>query len=430
MGKSRMNVRWCACLIVMFLFAAPRARGHDPLGDLPAPLGVQEAWDVITQSVRNIGRCIESNQLSTVVTHVANVSPALRVLQADAQKRNDKELVARIEKLFAKGDAVIIASREKEDPALKTQLAWEHYDAAVTELAGSYRPELVRGGIYVCVHHPLERTTDPRIPCTKCGMTMIRRRIPSSLTYEKPGAPSMKLTARPAKPLKVGEQADITISLTRARDGSPITRKDLLIMHTEKIHLLIVDSSLMDYHHEHPKPAEKPGEYIFSFTPQKSGPYRIFADVVPTETSMQEYVIGDIPADSKGLPLEKPAANKTSEADGFHFDLAFLTKDGAAPNAGQVITGTLTVKGPDLIPFKKLEPIMGAFAHLVAFHEDGKTVLHIHPEGPEPDKPEARGGPVLRFKFYAPVPGYYRLYAQTQIFEGPIFAPFNVIVEK
>jgi len=421
--------RYFVWILVALILPLP-ARGHDPLADLPAPVSVQEAWDVMTQSVRNIGRCIETQQLTTVVTHVANVSPALRVLQADAQKRGDKENAARIEKLFGKGDAVIIATREKADPAIKTQLAWEHYDAAVTELAGAYPPALVRGGMFVCVHHPLERTTDQRLPCTKCGMTMIRRRIPSSLTYEKPGEPSMTLVAKPAKPLKVGEKAEVTISLARARDQSPVTRRDLLVMHTEKIHLLIVDSSLMDYHHEHPKPADKPGEYNFSFTPRKPGPYRIFADVVPTETSMQEYVIGEIAAETKGLPIEKPPVNKTAEADGFHFELAMKTKEGAAPKAGQVVTGTLTVKGPDLLGFKKLEPVMGAFAHLVAFHEDGKTVLHIHPEGPEPATNDERGGPTLTFKFYAPVPGYYRLYAQTQIFEEAIFAPFNVVVEK
>ena len=415
----------------ILVFTALPARGHDPLGDLPKPISVQEAWDVITQSVRNIGRCIETNQLATVAVHVGNVSPALRVLQDDARaRRKDEALVAALEGLFKKGDAVIVATREKADPALKAQLAWEHYDAAVTKVAEAYEPKLVRGGVFVCVHHPLERTTDPTLPCTKCGMKGIRRRIPSSLTYEKPGAPSMKLAARPAAPLKVGEKAEVTVTLTRARDGEPVTRRDLLVMHTEKIHLLIVDSSLTDYHHEHPKPADRPGEYTFSFTPRKPGPYRIFADVVPTETSLQEYVVGEIAADTKGEPVRRAESTNRVEAEGFFFELAFRTKDGGTPKAGEVVTGTLTVKGPDQRGFTKLEPVMGAFAHLVAFHEDGKTVLHIHPEGPEPENADLRGGPTLTFKFYAPEPGYYRLYAQTQIFEGAVFAPFELNVGK
>jgi len=33
-------------------------------------------------------------------------------------------------------------------------------------------------------------------------------------------------------------------------------------------------------------------------------------------------------------------------------------------------------------------------------------------------------------KLYAPAPGFYRLYAQTQIRDEPKFAPFNITVEK
>jgi hypothetical protein len=72
---------------------------------------------------------------------------------------------------------------------------------------------------------------------------------------------------------------------------------------------------------------------------------------------------------------------------------------------------------------------MGACAHLVAFNENARTVLHIHPQGPEPETEQARGGPTLQFKLYAPNPGLYRLYAQTQIAGQPRFAPFNITVE-
>jgi hypothetical protein len=75
---------------------------------------------------------------------------------------------------------------------------------------------------------------------------------------------------------------------------------------------------------------------------------------------------------------------------------------------------------------------MGAFAHLVAFNEDRHTVLHIHPQGPEPDegaKKQTQGGPTLQFKLYTPTPGFYRLYTQTQIASQPKFASFNITVE-
>jgi hypothetical protein len=259
-----------------------------------------------------------------------------------------------------------------------------------------------------------------------CSMKLIPRLIPATPTYETPGEPSLKLVAKPPAPLKPGRQATVTVSLSK-NDGTPVLRRDLLTMHTEKIHLLIVDASLSDYHHEHPTPAERPGDYAFSFTPAKPGPYRVFADVVPSESSVQEYVIADIPAeDAKGEPIADRETRLESEADGFKFSIKF----DAPLKANEVIGGELSVVAPDGLPFKQLEPVMGAFAHLVAFNEDGRTVLHIHPEGPEPEKAEARGGPALRFKLYAPVAGFYRLYAQVLVKGQGRFAPFNVTVGK
>ena len=66
---------------------------------------------------------------------------------------------------------------------------------------------------------------------------------------------------------------------------------------------LINDRSLSDYHHEHPEPTNTPGEYVFRFTPAKPGPYRMWADVVPTDTGVQEYVTTDVPAQTTSLPL-------------------------------------------------------------------------------------------------------------------------------
>jgi len=77
----------------------------------------------------------------------------------------------------------------------------------------------------------------------------------------------------------------------------------------------------------------------------------------------------------------------------------------------------------------ELEPIMGAFAHLVAFHADGKTVLHMHPKGMQRVTPNDRGGPELEFQFYSPRPGFYRLFAQTQIKGEQKCAPFGLVVQ-
>ena len=58
-------------------------------------------------------------------------------------------------------------------------------------------------------------------------------------------------------------------------------------MHTQPIHLLIGETGLGDYHHEHPMPTATPGEYVFLSTPAKTWCYRIRADVVPVDSGVQ-----------------------------------------------------------------------------------------------------------------------------------------------
>jgi hypothetical protein len=69
---------------------------------------------------------------------------------------------------------------------------------------------------------------------------------------------------------------------------------------------------------------------------------------------------------------------------------------------------------------------MGAFAHLVGFNEDCKTVMHMHPKGPPVLDPAARGEQELEFQIYALRPGFVRLFAQVQIEGRSRFVPFGL----
>jgi hypothetical protein len=71
---------------------------------------------------------------------------------------------------------------------------------------------------------------------------------------------------------------------------------------------------------------------------------------------------------------------------------------------------------------------MGAFAHLVGFNEDYKTVTHMHPKGPPVFDRAARGGPELEFQIYALRPGFVRFFAQVQIDGRSRFVPFGLQV--
>lgn len=423
-----MKVLVLACLCLGLLLASP-VRGHDPLLDLPEPKTAQEAWDVIRQSVDNVGSLLETNQLKPIAFHIANCSPAVRRLQADLGDRPDREaLHQKLQEMFVAGGQVIVATRLKESPREKADEQYLLYRAKWDDIAEDYPTEVRSAAVYNCPMHPLDRHLKETDRCTICAMKLIRRRIPSSTTYEKPGAASMtiKFTADP--PLKPGVKSTVRAKLARL-DGTPVTREDLLVMHTERVHLLIVDSSLADYHHEHPVPTKTPGEYEFSFTPRLPGEYRVFADVVPGTTGVQEYVMGDIPAaadNCHGNELTDKADRLTAEDRGLTATLAFPNLKGKPLTPREVTLGELRFTDRDGKPHAALEPVMGAFAHIVGFSEDRKTVLHLHPLGEEPDRADQRGGPLLKFNFYAPAPGFYRLYVQVAVDGQPRFIPLGV----
>ena len=76
-----------------------------------------------------------------------------------------------------------------------------------------------------------------------------------------------------------------------------------------------------------------------------------------------------------------------------------------------------------------LEPVMGAFAHMVGFYEDYESIAHIHPMGAEPTENTERGGPTLQFHIEPEQAGYLKLFAQVQIDGKQIFAPFSILVK-
>ncbi len=236
-------------------------------------------------------------------------------------------------------------------------------------------------------------------------------------------ATTISASIAPASGLKVGEPATFTLSLA-TKDGKPVTLADLGVAHTEKVHLLVVDPSLTDYHHEHPQPGSVPGTYTFAITPNKAGEYKVFADLLPAATNRQEYTVTRFTVAGTLTPVEKVTNQKTTVA-GYTFELKFEEEP---PTAGYPHQARLAVTGPDGKPFARLEPIMGAFAHLVGFNQDRSEIAHIHPLGREPGTAAERGGPTLEFQTKFVTGGYQKLFAQVQIDGRPVFAPFGINV--
>jgi hypothetical protein len=227
-------------------------------------------------------------------------------------------------------------------------------------------------------------------------------------------------------PLMVGKKADLRIRLTFVEDRAPVALADLEETHTRKIHLLITEPSETDYHHEHPEPLEN-GDYAFSFTPALPGIYRVWADLKPFRTHVQQFSIADIPAAAHAGRLQpNEPENRHAEVNGYKFNLSFAR---TTLQAKDTVSGTLRVTDPTGRPCDRLEVVMGAFGHLVGFSDDFSTVLHMHPVGQVPANVDSLGGPDLRFYFRSNKPGLVRLFAQVKIGGKDFFPRFVINVQ-
>ncbi|MBY0406184.1 MAG: hypothetical protein K2Q01_00705 [Rickettsiales bacterium] len=238
--------------------------------------------------------------------------------------------------------------------------------------------------------------------------------------HEKSAAPQARLS--PAAEVKAGKEVRGVLSLAQP-DGTPLTLDGLQVVHTQPIHLLVIEPRLRDYHHLHPAPTDTPGDYRFAFTPTQSGSYRLWVDI--TLTDGEHFYL---PVDMGHAPKTASPTRKTTLQVQSQGISAQLTLEGAA-RAGEATLATVTFMR-DGKPFTKLEPVMGAFAHMVGFTEDYQGILHVHPMGEEPKDAAQRGGPALSFHLQPEKPGFVPLFVQVRVNGENVFFPFGVMVNN
>jgi hypothetical protein len=219
------------------------------------------------------------------------------------------------------------------------------------------------------------------------------------------------------------QEIKFTLKLATA-SGKPVAPEDLLVAHTRKLHLLIVDPTLNDYQHVHPEPGRRAGEWIFTLTPQRAGTYRVFADFTPAATQRGLYASADFTVPGAVATVVREP-NTTAQVARFNFELV------TPPlfQAGKVadLKFRIESQGRDKVPVP-LQPVMGAFAHLVAFDEARSGFAHLHPNETDLSKPPDALRPELNFKVTIPAPGRYVIWAQVNLGGSEIFVPFWVDV--
>lgn len=233
----------------------------------------------------------------------------------------------------------------------------------------------------------------------------------------------VQLALRSDTPPTVGRPVRFTLTMSTA-SGKPIGPADLLVAHTRKLHLMVVDPTLNDYHHLHPEPGKREGEWVFEMLPQRPGLYRVFADFTPAATARGLYASVDftVPGD---VARVLRGTNSLWQGAGFNFEL--LTPPYFKAGVPAELRFRIESPGAEKKPVP-LEPVMDAFAHLVAFDEERTGFAHLHPEQADLNRRPDELRPELTFKVTIPQPGRFVIWSQVNLAGKEIFAPFWVDV--
>lgn len=214
-----------------------------------------------------------------------------------------------------------------------------------------------------------------------------------------------------------------TLTLVTA-SGKPVAPEDLVVMHAKKLHLLIADPSLTDYQHVHPEPTRTAGEWSFAFTPRFGGTYRVFADFTPAATNRSLYANADLAvAGAAPTAAELATAKQTAwgaERAGYRFALVPAVQPIRARQIADLKFLATKLDG-GRVP---LEPVMEAYAHLVAFDESRSGFAHLHPMEADVSIAPDAVKPALSFKITIPTAGRYVIWAQVKLDGRETFVPF------
>lgn len=230
----------------------------------------------------------------------------------------------------------------------------------------------------------------------------------------------VSLTIRVAGEAVAGREVEASAVLKTA-EGKLIEPVDLLVAHTRKLHLMIVDPTLTDYQHVHPEPGPGKGEWSFRFTPRHAGLYRIFADFTPAATARGLYASADLTIGGQAPVAAPPLPNLwTASVEGYTFRLTPAEQPIVARRVADLKLSVTKDDGGAV----NLQPVMDAFAHLVAFNDARTGFAHLHPKETDLSQPPDAHRPTLTFRVSIPDSGRYVIWAQVNVGGRELFAPF------
>jgi hypothetical protein len=201
--------------------------------------------------------------------------------------------------------------------------------------------------------------------------------------------------------LPAGRKAAYRFTVT-GPDAKPVT--DFAIDQTERLHFYAIRSDLTGFQHLHPAMAAD-GTWTADLAALAPGSWRMFATFTPGSGAGKgtAFVLSrtvTVPGEASRTPL--PAASSTTTVDGYTVSV----KGALMAGMEHPLTVTIT-KGTK--PVTDLQPYLGTYAHLTAFHERDEAFAHLHPTTTVDGD---HGGPDLSFHAELPGKGNWRLFLQ------------------
>lgn len=236
----------------------------------------------------------------------------------------------------------------------------------------------------------------------------------------------VRMVIEDAKILDAGHNNSFHIKLMTA-DGKALSPADLKEVHTQKFHMLIVSETLTDYIHAHPVYDAARKDFSVSFTPRENVRYKAWGDITIAADDEQHF----LPAVFDGkAACPADCADKTETLTARSEGLVATVKLDGPTKANDAVMADITLTDEQGKPVTDLQPVMGAYAHLVGFEAGLKGVIHAHPMGDEPTSDTERGGPDLGFHIENGGAGYTKFFLQIKRNGKDIYLPFAFTVTE
>ena len=207
----------------------------------------------------------------------------------------------------------------------------------------------------------------------------------------------------------------VVLRIQLKQNEKALGKKDIAISHTQRVHAFLVDHSLTQFRHEHPEWDGK--DWVLKTNLEKGGNYKLWIQAKVASSGDEVTLSKRIQVEGTPSTQQPFSQNLLSESDGVVVKLS-----SGSVKSGEQSTLKFSVTRRDGSKLK-LEPYLGAAAHVVAIHEKNEEMAHMHPLNEEAVSP---------FETHAAFekPGFYRIWAQFREDGKLLTVPFTLQVAK